>query len=237
VSIEGINFAIAVNGIADILDQLIDAGKVTRGWLGVGVADITPEIAQEFNIDPELVGALVVELFPGDPASVAGIEVGDVVTRIGDADIEERDDVIREIALLGAEAVVEIEVLRGDQALTFTVTLGERPSEEILADYQGKTPSAAPEADSAYGITVGPITPIIAQHLGLNSTDGVVIMDVVAGSRAALVGLSEGDIVLEIGHRPIESVEDWNEAISELEEGEALTLTILHRGRLGFVTL
>jgi serine protease Do len=237
VAIEGINFAIAINGVVDILGQLVEAGGVTRGWLGVVVADVTPATAEEFDVDPDLVGALVVDVFPGDPASVAGIEVGDVVTKIGDAPIEERDDLVREIALLGADAVVDIQVLRGDQDLTFSVTLDERPSEDVLAYYEGKTSPETPEAVSVRGITVGPITPIVAEHLGLNSTDGVVIMDIASGSRADRAGLSEGDIILEVDHRPIESVDDWNEAVSELAGDAYLTLTVLHGGRLIFVTL
>ncbi|MFC2078321.1 PDZ domain-containing protein, partial [Candidatus Bipolaricaulota bacterium] len=80
-------------------------------------------------------------------------------------------------------------------------------------------------------------TPIVAQHLGLNSPDGVVIMDIAAGSRAARAGLAEGDVILEVDHRPIESVEDWNAIVSGLDDDDPLTLTILRESRLGFITI
>jgi serine protease Do len=237
VSIEGINFAIAIDGVTDILDQLIATGSVSRGWLGVQVADITPATAKSFGIDPTLVGALIAHVFPGDPADVAGIKDGDVVVRIGDTAIESADDLVREIALQGPNTTVQIELLRGGQTIQLDVALGERPSEDVLATYEGQTTPEATEAETFAGLTVGAITPIVAEHLGLNSPEGVVIMDVAAGSRAAMAGLDQGDVILEVNHRPIETVEDWNTIVSGLNEGDHVTLTVLRQGRLGFVTL
>jgi serine protease Do len=237
VTVEGINFAIAINGVRDILPQLVEFGEVKRGWLGVQHTGITPQTADEYGIDPDQTGTLIVHVFPGDPADVAGFEVGDVVTRVGDVPVEETEDLNREIGLLPAGTVVNIVVLRDGRELTLTVTLGERPSEEELATYGDNTrESEEPEAVAEFGITVGSITPIVARHLGLNSTDGVVIMDVAAGSRADRAGLVEGDVILEIDHQPIESVEGWNAVISKLEDAQ-ITLTILRDGSLTFVTV
>jgi len=237
VSIEGINFAISINGIVDILDQLVETGLVSRGWLGVQISDVTPQTAEAFEVDSSLTGALIVHTYPGDPADVAGMEVGDVVVRIGEAAIESSDDLVSEIARLGAGARIEIELIRGAETILVNVTLDERPSEEILAVYEGKTPEETPESLAALGIAVGPITSIVAEHLGLNSSDGVVIMDVAAGSRAEIAGLAEGDIVVEIDHQPILSVEDWNEAVAGLDESSSVTLSLVRGGRLIFVTL
>jgi serine protease Do len=237
ISIEGINFAIAINGIADILEQLVETGIVSRGWLGVQVSDVTPATAESFGVDPERTGALIAHTYPGDPADVAGIEIGDIVVRIGDTAIESSDDLVSEIARLGAGTQVEFELVRGDETIIVDVLLDERPAEDVLAFYEGSAPPDQPESASAFGMTVGPITAIVAQHLGLNSTDGVVIMDVAASSRAELAGLGEGDIIVEVDHEPIVSVEDWNEAVSELDEGTQVVLTVLRDGRLGFVRL
>ena len=238
VSIEGINFAIAVNGVVDVLPRLVEFGEVKRGWLGVQHTEITPEIAEEHGMDPSQTGTLIVHVFPGDPADLAGFERGDVVTRVGDVSIEEADDLNREIGLLPAGTVADIVVLRNGEELTLAVTLGERPSEEELATYEGSAPeSEEREAIAEFGITVGAITPIVARHLGLNSTDGVVIMDVAAGSRADNAGLVEGDVILEVDHQPIESVEGWNAVISELEDDAQITLTVLRDGSLSFVTI
>ena len=232
IPVEGINFAIAINGVKDVLDQLVRSGKVTRGWLGVQVTDITPETAQQFGVDPSQEGALIAHVYPGDPADLGGMKEGDVVVRIGDTPIISADDLVREIALLGAGTTVDIEVIRDGSSVVLNVTLGERPSEEELANYQGKT-----EATAKFGITVGPITSIIAEHLGLNSTDGVVIMEIAAGSRADQAGLRAGDVILEIDHQGVTSVEDWNRIVSGLSEDDHPTLTILRNGQLGFVRL
>ena len=237
VSIEGINFAIAINGVQDVLPQLVEFGQVKRGWLGVQHTEITSDAATDYGIDPDQTGTLIIHVFPGDPADLAGFEVGDVVIRVSDVPIEEADELNREIGLLPAGTVVDIVVLRDGQELTLTVTLGERPSEEELATYGASTPeSEEPEAVAEFGITVGPITPVVARHLGLNSTDGVVIMDVAAGSRADRADLVEGDVILEVDHQPIESVEGWNSVISELDNAQ-ITLTVLRDGSLSFVTI
>jgi len=240
VTIEGINFAIAINGVKDALMQLVEYGEISRGWLGVQHAVINEETAEEFGVDPEQLGTLVVRVFPGDPAALAGIEVGDIVIRVGDVAIEESDDLNREIGRLPAGTTVDIAVLRNGEELTLAVTLGERPSDLELATYEGSTPERDQddtEALSGFGITVGPITPVVARHLGLNSSDGVVIMSVAADSPAERVGLGEGNVILEVDHQPIESVSDWNDAITELDGEDPVTLTVLRDGRLGFVMI
>ncbi len=235
VSVEGINFAIAINSVRDILAQLVESGSVTRGWVGVSIADVTAETAAEFGVDPNATGALVAQVFPGDPAALAGIQVGDIITRVNDVVIEDADEFVRQIGLLGAFTDVEIEVMRGDEPLTFDVTLDIRPSEEELVGYEGSTPEI--EAESKFGLTVEAIAPIVARHLGLNSTDGVVIIEVAAGSRADTAGLAEGDVILEVNHQPVTSVSEWNDTLSEIDEDTAITLTILRNRQLGFVTL
>lgn len=233
VSIEGINFAIAINGIAEILSQLISTGEIQRGWLGVQHTEITPESAESFGIDPEQSGTIVVLVFPGDPADEAGIEQGDVIIQVGDVPIEVSDDLNREVGLLMAGTVVDFVVIRDGEPLTLTVTLGLRPSEEDLLTYQGQAPDG--NSESFLGITVAPITGIIARHLGLNSTDGVVIMDVESGSKAEEAGLSGGDVILEFNHVAIASVEEWDSVVSELDEDDAVTLTVYRSGEIRFV--
>jgi len=238
VSIEGINFAIAINGVRDVLPQLIRLGEVKRGWLGVQHAEITAASAEEYGVDPDQIGTVIVHVFAGDPADLAGFEIGDVVLRVGEVPVEGTEDLNREIGLLSAGSIVDIAVLRDGEELTLTVTLGERPSEEELLTYEGSAPeSGEDDPVDGFGLIVGPITGVVARQLGLNSTDGVVIMGIAAGSRADRAGLTEGDIILEIDHQPIESVDGWDAAISDLDEDARVTLTILRNGKLRFVTL
>ena len=235
VAVEGINFAIAINSVKDILSQLVESGTVTRGWIGVGVADLSEAAAEEYDVDPEATGALVVEIFPGDPADVAGIEPGDLITRVNDVPIEDKDEFVRQIGLLGAFVDAEIEAQRGGESLVFTVTLGMRPNEEDLVGYRGSAPDE--ETTSPLGLTVGPITPIVAQHLGLNSADGVVIIEVAAGSRAEAAGLVDGDVILEVDHRSVASVEEWTDALAGIEDETPIIVTVLRDRKLAFVTL
>jgi len=235
ISIEGINFAIAINGVTDILEQLIQSGEVQRGWLGVQHTEINQDSATAFGIDPNQTGTLVVSVFPGDPADIAGIQKGDVITQVGDVAIEDSDALNREVGLLPAGTVIDFSIIRDGESLTLTVTMGLRPSEEELVTYQGQTPASSSE--TFRGLTVGPISAIIAQQLGLNSTNGVVIMTVESGSKAEEAGLAEGDIILEINHAAVESVDVWDSAIAELDDSDAVTLTIYRNGRLGFIVV
>jgi serine protease Do len=130
---------------------------------------------------------------------------------------------------------VEVEVVRDGETHVFDVTLEERPSEEVLANYQGKTSET--ESTVAFGLTVGPITEIMAQHLGLNSTDGVVIMGIAAGSRAEVAGLVEGDVILEVNRQSVRNVDEWNTAVSGLGNTGRVMLTVLRGGQVGFVRL
>lgn len=235
VSIEGINFAIAINGISDVLDQLVEDGEVQRGWLGVQHAEIGQATIEAFELDlePEQQGTVVVHVFPGDPADIAGIQEGDIILQVGDVVIEDAEDLNREVALLAAGAEVDFVILRDGEQITMTVVMGLRPSEEELLTYEGQTPSD--ESDSTLGITVGPISNTLARALGLNSTDGVVIMKVEPGSKADEAELVVGDVILEIDHEGIVGVEDWVSIVSEFDGSDALTLTIYRNGQLRFI--
>jgi serine protease Do len=233
VSVEGINFAIAINGITAVLPQLIQVGEIQRGWLGVQHTAITTESAAAYGIDPDQSGTLVLFAYPGDPADIAGIQEGDVIIQVGEVPIETSDDLNREVGLLVAGTAVDFVVIRDGETLTLTVILGLRPSEQELLTYQGQAPES--DAESFLGITVGPVTGIVARYLGLNSTDGVVIMEIEPGSRAEEARLAEGDVILEIDHVAIATVEAWDSATSELDVDNAVTLTIYRNGGLRFV--
>jgi len=235
VSVEGINFAIAINTVTDVLTRLVREGEIARGWLGVRHTSITPDVAETYGIDPSQSGALIVGIFPGDPADRAGLREGDVIIRLGETVIGNSDDLVRAIRAFSAGVNIDIVVVREGAPITVSVTLGRRPSERDLLSYEGQpTP---PTEEIALGLTVGPITEIIAGHLGLNSTDGVVIMGVEAGSRADRAGLAEGDVILELNQESVLSVEEWETRISDLEGGEAVTITVYRSGVLRFITI
>jgi len=235
VSVEGINFAIPINSVKAILTQLIEKGEVKRGWLGVGIDDITAENAAAAGVDPSLKGAMVMRVYSGDPADKAGIKVNDVIVRVGATAIEEAADVSQAVGLLAAGTSVEIGILRGGQSLVVTATLGERPSEADLANYTGQ--SSGETSATALGMTVGPITQVVAHQLGLNSTEGVVIMDVARGGRAEQAGLVAGDVILGVNQQAVDSVATWKSLVGSLGADETVTLTVFRNGRLGIMRL
>jgi len=237
VTVEGINFAIPINSVKAVLTQLVESGEVNRGWLGVGIGDITADSAAAAGVDPNLKGALVSRVFTGDPADVAGIKVNDVIVRVGQTAIKEAADVSQAVGALVAGTAVEIELVRSGQTMVVSVTLGERPAEADLANYTGQGSSTDEATSSALGMTVGAITQVVARQLGLNSTEGVVIMDVVRGGRAEQAGLSAGDVVLGVNQRAIDSVETWNSVAGSLGANDPITLTVFRSGRLGIVRM
>lgn len=236
IAIEGINFAIAINGINAVLDQLVEDGEVQRGWLGVQHAEISPSTIDAFDLDldPEQTGTVVVYVFPGDPADVAGMQEGDIILQVGDMVIEDAENLNREVALLAAGSEVDFVILRDGDQITLTVTMGLRPSEEELLTYEGQVP-ATDDSESFLGITVGPVSSALARALGLNSTDGVVIMKIEPGSKADEAELVVGDVILEIDHEGIAGVEDWASTVSEFDGSDAVTLTIYRNGQLRFI--
>ncbi len=237
VTVEGINFAVPINSVKAILTQLVERGEVKRGWLGVSIGDVTAASAEATGVDPNVKGALVTRVFAGDPADQAGIRVTDVITRVGATPVKEAADVSLAVGALSAGTVVEIEFVRNGESHVVNVTLGERPSEAELADYGSSGTSAPGSTSSEIGVTVGAITDVIATQLGLNSTEGVVIMEIASGGRADRAGLSVGDVILGVNQQSVDSVEAWDAAIGSLGANEQVTLTVLRGGRLAFVSL
>jgi serine protease Do len=239
VTIEGINFAIAINTAKDILEQLVTTGKVTRAWLGVYIQDITPSMEDKFGVKVGE-GVLVSDIVTSSPAAAAGIQSGDVITKVNEQTMGSADELINTISLKPVGSLVDLEIVRKGNVIHKQVTLAERPSEQAL--YGGETEedqgsTTAQQATKKFGLTVGPVTPELVQRLGLHSTQGVVIMDVAQGSRAYWAGLQAEDVVLEIDLEPVTSVEDWDEIVSKMSDDADPLFTILRDGQTRFITL
>jgi len=239
VPIEGINFAISINAVKDVLDQLVTAGAVSRGWLGVYIQDLTPSMARQFGVDVGD-GVLVADTIPDSPAETAGIESGDIITHIGEMPVATTDKLIRTVSLTPAGTVVQVQLIRAGELLTLPVTLDQRPSEEVLYgsgdEYEPADEEEAP-AEELFGLSVAPITQRIATQLGLQSTDGVVIIDVTPGTKGYWAGLRVGDVIVEIDREPVVSIEDWNGLISGMSEADEPMLTVTRGGRNLYVAL
>jgi serine protease Do len=223
---QGIGFAIPIDMAKEILPDLRTEGKVIRGWLGVSVQEITEDIAKNLKLKTEE-GALVSDVFQGDPAEQAGIQAGDVIVEINGHQIKDTHELIRIVAGIPVGEMVKIKVLRDGKPKTFTVTVTERPESRDVA-------GAEPDKSGEYfGMIVQEITPEIAEHLGLTDAAGVVITQVENGSPAAAAGIQVGDIVRQINRSRIASLEEYQRTMSRAISSDSV-LVLIQRGTSKF---
>jgi len=215
----GIGFAIPVNLAKSILPQLQAQGHVTRGWLGVSIQPVTPELATALQL-PKDQGALVGQVLPHSPAQKAGVQPGDVIVQYAGHAIERASD----LPLLVAETPIgqpaALQILRNGKSLTLTAQIAALPAQQPVA--------AAPSREQL-GLTVQPLTPQLAQAAGVQGvTTGLVVTDVQDGSAAADAGIQPGDVITQVNRKPVTSVADLRQALQG-EKAGAATLFQIHR--------
>jgi serine protease Do len=215
----GIGFAIPVNLVKELLPQLRGKGKVTRGYLGVLIQKVTPEIAESLGIDKGR-GALVANVSKDGPAEKAGVKVGDVITEFDGKEIRDSGDLPIVVARTPVDRRVRMKVLRDKKELQLTVTVGELKDEEVVA--------SAPEKGEL-GMTVQKLTPQIAESLGLEKADGVVVSAVDPGSAADDAGIRRGDVIVEVDRKPIRSIDEYKKAVAGIRKGKG-ALLLVRRG-------
>ena len=220
----GIGFAIPSKLASSVVEQLKTHGKVVRGWLGVGIQDVTDELAQSFGIS-QARGALVAEVKKDGPGARAGLEQGDVILSYEGHAIEASHELPGLVAatLVGKE--VEIQVLRNGKERTLTAKVGEMPKE--AGQEEGAEETAAPA--EKLGLLIEPITPEVARSLGLSSDAGVLVKAVQSGSVAEDAGLRPGDVILEVDRKAVKSVSEFKRIVAASKEKKAL-LFLVRRG-------
>ena len=217
---QGIGFAIPINMAKEIVPQLEEKGHVTRGWLGVSIQEVTPELAKSFDLK-EKKGALVAQVFSDTPAEKAGIEQGDVIVEFDGREVADSKDLPRMVASTAVGKVVNIKLSRNGKILERQVKVGEM-EEKVEA---AKTPS-----HKSLGITVQNLTPEIAKGLGLEKDAGVVVSHVEPGSPAASAGIQTGDVVREVDRKPVKDVQDFVQKIEKAKVQDHILL-LLQRGK------
>jgi serine protease Do len=207
----GIGFAVPASTIQTVVQQLKEGGSVNRGWLGVQIQDLTPDLAASMNVN-DAKGAIVAEVVDGSPAERAGFAQGDVVVAVNGRDVADSRILTREVAALRAGETASFTVLRDGERRTLTARI-ERRDPERLASSDGTMRSAEP---SALGMSLAPINPALRQQYELGEdVTGVFIAEVDPDSEAARKGLRAGDIIVRVGSQPTRLPSDVSRGIEE----------------------
>jgi serine protease Do len=224
---QGIGFAIPVNMAKDIIAQLKSKGEVTRGWMGVGIQDLTPELAEYYKVKGET-GVLVTQIFEGDPADKAGIKANDIITAVNGEPVTSSRELSRRIAALGVGQKAKITIMRDGREKSVTVETAKRQEEQTLASRES-------ESDDKLGLSLQSLEPDIAARLGYDEAEkGVLVTGVENGSKADKAGVQQGDLVKEINRKPVAGMEEFRKQLNQVKKGDPIML-LLKRGQSGFI--
>ncbi|MGH7853657.1 MAG: DegQ family serine endoprotease [Candidatus Binatia bacterium] len=215
----GIGFAIPINLVKELLPQLRGKGKVVRGYLGVLIQKITPEIAESLGMEKSQ-GALVANVSKDGPAEKAGVKVGDVIVEFDGKDVKDSGDLPIIVARTPVDKKVRMKVLRDKKETFLNVAVGELKDEEVVA--------TAPEKGEL-GLTVQRLTPQMAESLGLERVEGVVVTAVEPASAADEAGIRRGDIIVEVDRKAVRSIDDYKKAVAGVRKGRGV-LFLVRRG-------
>jgi serine protease Do len=225
---EGIGFAIPANLARNMMDQILKKGKVTRGYMGILPQELTPDMAKEFNISNGH-GVLVAQVEPNTPAAKAGLKVGDVITEVNGNSVEDANSFRLQVANFSPGSTVHLKVARSGQTVEVPVTLSEYNMEANNAAGEGVVPGAG-EKGALSGVSVQAITPELRSQLQLpEGTSGVVITEAEDDSPAAAAGLQAGDVIVQVNHHAVNTVAEFNKAVSGGASKES-TLLLVKRG-------
>ncbi len=225
----GIGFSMASNVVSKVVEQLREFGETRRGWLGVRIQDVTPDVAEAMGLEAAK-GALVTDV-PEGPAMDGGMMAGDVVTSFDGVDVADTRDLVRRVADAPVGSAVRVVVLRDGESKTLLITLGRREVAE------GEALPAAVQSDDPVemdilGMTLGVLTDEQREQMGLDAgTEGLVITDIDQMSEAYGKGLRSGDVVTEAGQQKVASIADFQARIDEAKEaGRKSLLLLIRRG-------
>ena len=227
----GIGFAIPIDLVKSVVAQLKTTGKVRRGWLGVTLQAVTPDIAGFFGLD-EARGALIAELDKGAPAEAAGIKRGDIIISFNGSPIKESHELPARVARIPVGERAEVGIIRDGRERIFTVTIGELPS---------RSPDKAERDDrrvERWGVIVTGISPDMARRFRLESgQEGVVVIAIERDGSAARAGIQMGDVIEEVNRQPILALEDFDNAIKAAKDRDRILLLIRRGDSRSFVVL
>ena len=217
----GIGFAIPINMAKRIYTELAAKGKVTRGWLGVSIQPLTPELAKSFGLK-EPSGVLISDVMQASPAAAAGIASGDIIIEFDRKKVESPQELQKAVAAAPPGRAVPLKVWRDKAEKTLEIKIGETPDDTVALKSTNK-------GKGLLGLDVRPITPELARQLNLRTSEGVIVFAVEEESAAAEAGVQRGDVIREVNRQRVRSVQDFEKATKDVKDGDRVTV-LLQRG-------
>jgi len=229
---QGIGFAIPSNMVLQVVDQLRSRGKVVRGWLGVGIQEVTAELAGKFGIK-DTDGVLVNDVFENEPAYRAGIKPGDIISKVNGRPIETPSGLSRSVAALLPGAKIDLEIVRNGERRQVVVDLGERKEDAVVASI----PPPPPVPELKLGINVQDLTPELAEKFKIKDKKGALVGKVEVGSAAQEQGLREGDLIKEVNRQPVTTADEFKSAVAQVKKGDSVLLRVVRENRAFYSVL
>ena len=240
---EGIGFAIPSSIALDIVDSLQKTGKVVRGWMGVAIQEITPALAKSFKLPEQRKGVLISDVNENGPSQAAGIRRGDVVIAFNGKEVQNVSQLRNLVArtMVGKEA--QVKVLRDGKEQTIAVKVAERPTDEMLAKKEPTAPkepveTIKPPDNVLASLRVQALDPATMSQLNIPAKmTGVVVTSVENGGPAEAAGLQRGDVIQEVNHEIVKTLEDFQKASIKLKKDELAVLLLSRQGNNLFVAV
>ena len=232
----GIGFAVPSNMVRDVMSQIIKTGKVTRGFLGVSIQDVTPDLATALKLG-QTRGALIGGVEPNGPAAKAGVQSGDVIVEANGKPIDDSRELRLMVSEMPPGTQVSMRVLHDGQTRNVTLTLGEMPVKETAKVAPRQKPAPPEPAQPRLGVAVTEVTPDLAKHLKLPANiKGVIVADIEEDSAAAEAGLQIGDVIQEVNRKPVRTIAEFESQITA-SRAESILLLVNRDGHTRFIAI
>ena len=226
----GIGFSMASNVVTRVVNQLQEFGETRRGWLGVRIQDVTPDVAEAMGLEA-VAGALVTDV-PDGPAKDGGLEAGDVIMSFDGVDVEDTRGLVRQVGNTDVGKTVRVVVYRDGATQTFRITLGRREDAEraVPAAMEQEEEQDEPSQSEILGLTIATLTNELRNELGLaDDAEGLAVVEVDETSEAFEKGLRPGDLITEAGQQRVSTLSDLDDRISEARDAGRKSLLLLVR--------
>jgi len=232
----GVGFAIPINNAKEILDELIEKGKVVRGWLGIEIREVDEVIAKQFSL-PDTKGVLVNRVIENSAAEKGGMNRGDVIVKIEDHKVERVRDLQEVVARTKPGKKVKVVVIREKKEIALDIKLAEMP--ETIGEAkvkEEKEETGEGEVEQWLGMKVETLTPALAKNYGIEDGKGVVIVEIEIGSKAEEMGVVEGDLIRSINRQSTGDLKEFKKVVKQVDLSQGVIFDIVRRGRPAYIT-